>query len=120
MDFVQLTYNIDNRKAEQRLLAVAQERGIAVIANRPFAGGNLVDRLKQRNASLPDWARDIDCRNWPQFLLKFIVSHPAVTCAIPATSKVTHMKENMGALQGRLPDFKMREEMVRYVDSLKL
>ena len=116
LDFVQFTYNILDREAERRLLPLAAERGLAVIINRPFRRGELF-RLVERHA-LPEWAGEIDCANWAQFLLKFIVSHPAVTCAIPATSRVDHMQENMGALHGRLPDPQMRERMIRAVESL--
>ena len=108
-DFVQLTYNIVDREAEQRLLPLAAERGIAVIANRPFRRAALFDLV--RNRPLPRWAREIDCENWAQFFLKFIVSHPAITCAIPATSQVPHMRENMGACYGVLPDEQMRARM---------
>ncbi len=116
LDFVQFTYNLDDRAAEQRLLPLAQERGMAVIVNRPFDGGGLFRRV--RDQPLPPWAAEIDCANWAQFLLKFVVSHPAVTCAIPATSKVEHMRENMGAGVGRLPDAQMRTQMVKYFDGL--
>jgi diketogulonate reductase-like aldo/keto reductase len=87
-----------------------------VIANRPFRCKQLFSLFEQR--PLPEWAGEIDCANWAQFLLKFVVSHPAVTCAIPATSRVDHMRENMGALYGRLPDDALRERMIRYVQSL--
>lgn len=116
LDFVQLTYNVADREAERRLLPLAAERGIAVIANRPFQGGALFDRVRDR--PLPAWAAEIDCANWAQFFLKFIVSHPAVTCAIPATSKVAHMQENMGANIGRLPDTGMRARMAAHFDAL--
>jgi diketogulonate reductase-like aldo/keto reductase len=117
LDFVQLTYNMADREVEKRLLPLAAERDIAVIANRPFRGGSLVDQV-QSGHSLPKWASEIGCENWPQFLLKFIVSHPAVTCAIPATTKVEHMRENMGAARGDLPDAKTRKRMINYVASL--
>ncbi|SHF14600.1 Tat (twin-arginine translocation) pathway signal sequence [Modicisalibacter ilicicola DSM 19980] len=116
IDFVQLTYNILDREAEARLLPLAAERGIAVIANRPFRQKRLIRRFQGQ--PLPGWTGEIDCANWPQFLLKFIVSRPEVTCTIPATSQVEHMHENMGALYGRLPDPAMRERMVRYVEGL--
>jgi diketogulonate reductase-like aldo/keto reductase len=116
LDFVQFTYNILDREAERRLLPLAAERRLAVIVNRPFRQGALIDAVKRHK--LPPWASEIDCANWAQFLLKFIVSHPAVTCAIPATSRVDHMHENMGALHGRLPDQAMRRRMIRYVESL--
>jgi len=110
LDFVQFTYNVADREAERRLLPLAAERGIAVIANRPFQGGALFGRVRGR--PLPGWAAEIDCANWAQLLLKFVVSHPAVTCAIPATSRVGHMLENMGAGFGRLPDAALRRRIV--------
>ncbi len=116
LDFVQVTYNVRDRELEQRLLPLAQERGIAVIINRPFREGALI-REGARHP-LPAWAGEIDCANWAQFLLKFIVSHPAVTCAIPATSNPAHVIENMGAAYGRLPDGAMRRRMIAYVGSL--
>ena len=109
LDFVQFTYNVLDREAERRLFPLARERGLAVIINRPFRGGSLFDRV--RNRPLPGWAAEIDCRNWAQVFLKFIVSHPTVTCAIPATSKVEHMRQNMGAVTGRLPDATLRKRM---------
>jgi diketogulonate reductase-like aldo/keto reductase len=116
IDFVQFTYNILDREAEKRLLPLAAERGLAVIVNRPFRRGALFDYFDRQ--PLPEWASEFDCANWAQFFLKFIVSHPAVTCAIPATTRVDHMRENMGAALGRLPDPKMREHMIRYVEAL--
>lgn len=116
IDFVQLTYNLLDREAESRLLPLAAERRLAVIANRPFRRGELFALFARK--PLPEWAREFDCANWAQFFLKFIVSHPAVTCAIPATTRVDHMHENMGAAQGRLPDPDTRKRMVRYVEGL--
>ena len=116
LDFVQFTYNLLDREAEDYLLPLAADRGIAVIINRPFQRGGLFK--KYGRYKLPKWAADIDCTNWAQFFLKFVVSHPAVTCAIPATSRVDHMQQNMGAAYGRLPDLAMRKEMVKYVASL--
>jgi diketogulonate reductase-like aldo/keto reductase len=116
IDFVQFTYNILDREAEDRLLPLAADRGLAVIINRPFRGGGLFDLFARH--PLPAWAGEIDCANWAQFFLKFIVSHPAVTCAIPATSRVDHMQQNMGALHALLPDQPMRARMVQYVESL--
>ena len=115
-DFVQFTYNFADRDVERRLLPLAAERGVAVIANRPFDGGDLFARVAGR--PLPVWAREFDCETWAAFFLKFVVSHPAVTCAIPATSQATHMVENMGALYGRLPDAAARERMIRYFEAL--
>lgn len=116
VDFVQFTYNILDREAERRLLPLAAERGLGVIINRPFRRGALFDLFDPH--PLPAWASEIGCTNWARFFLKFIVSHPAVTCAIPATSRVDHMLENMGAAYGRLPDPDMRERMVHYVENL--
>ena len=115
-DFVQFTYSLHDREVEKRLLPLAAERKIAVIANRPFDGGDMFNRVKDK--PLPGWAPAIDCENWAQYFLKFIVSHPAVTCAIPATSKASHAAENMGALYGRLPDTEMRNRMARHFDSI--
>lgn len=116
LDFVQLTYNMADREADKRLLPLARERGIAVIANRPFQGGRLFDRVRSR--PLPDWAGEIGAKTWAAFFLKFIVSHPAMTCAIPATTQVAHMRENMGALYGRLPDDAQRQRMIDVVEGL--
>jgi diketogulonate reductase-like aldo/keto reductase len=116
IDFVQLTYNPLDREAEQRLLPLARERGIAVLANRPFREGALLRQL-QRHA-LPAWAGEVDCTNWAQLVLKFIVSHPAVTCAIPATSQVAHVRENMGAALGRLPDAALRQRIAQHIAKL--
>lgn len=113
LDFVQFTYNLLDREAEQTLLPLAADRGIAVIINRPFQRGGLFDHIGDRR--LPDWAGEIDCDNWAQFFLKFVVSHPAVSCAIPATSRVDHLIQNMGAAYGRLPGEAMRREMAAYV-----
>jgi len=116
LDFVQFTYNMLDREAEQTLLPLAQDLGIAVIINRPFQRGGLFDRF-QRYA-LPPWANEIDCVSWAQFFLKFIISHPAVTCAIPATSQIAHLRENIAAGYGRLPDAAMRDRMLAYIKSL--
>ncbi len=115
-DFVQFTYNVVDRDVEQRLLPLAAERGIAVIINRPFQRGALFKYVHGK--ALPDWARAIDCASWAQFFLKFIVSHPAVTCAIPATTRVDHVVENMGAASGRLPDADQRRRMADAVQTL--
>lgn len=112
-DFAQFTYNLHDRRVEQRLLPLAADRGIAVVINRPFDGGYLFSDVGDRR--VPEFAREIDCENWAQFFLKFVVSHPAVTCAIPATSKIAHIAQNMGALYGRLPDADMRKLMAKHV-----
>ncbi|MGH7517691.1 MAG: aldo/keto reductase [Gemmatimonadales bacterium] len=106
VDFIQINYSVGEREAERRLLPLARERGVAVIANRPFAGGDLFRRL--RSKPLPAYAAEIGCESWAQLLLKFIVSHPAITCAIPGTSKVEHLRDNMRAGEGRLPDEVLR------------
>jgi len=115
-DFVQFTYSLYDRDAEKRLLPLAAERKIAVVVNRPFDGGAMFDTVKGK--PLPAWAREIDCANWAQYFLKFVVAHPAVTVAIPATSKLEHMAENMGALYGRLPDTELRGRMARHYATL--
>ena len=116
LDFVQFTYNIDNRTVEESLLPLAADRGMATLINRPFQRGSLFRRVKEKN--LPEWAKEFDCQSWGQFFLKFVVSHPAVTCAIPATSKVHHMKDNMAANFGKMPSPSMRKRMLQYFDSL--
>lgn len=116
LDFVQLSYNIVNRAAEERLLPLAADRGIATVINRPYQRGSLFRRVKGK--PLPDWAGEIDCATWGQFFLKFIVGHPAVTCVIPATSKVKHIVDNMTGGKGRAPDAAMRKRMVSYMESL--
>ncbi|ACL72152.1 aldo/keto reductase [Thioalkalivibrio sulfidiphilus HL-EbGr7] len=110
LDFVQFTYNMLDREAEDRLLPLARERGIAVIINRPFQRGGLFRRVEGR--PLPGWGAEIGCETWAQAFLKFIVSHPAVTCAIPATTRVEHMMQNMGAAYGALPDEALRRRML--------
>ena len=115
LDFVQINYSLMERDAEQRILPLAQERGIAVIVNRPFGGGDIFDRV--RSKPLPDWAAEFDCRSWAQFFLKWIVAHPAVTCAIPATDKPRHLEDDMLGGTGRLPDAKMRQRMIELVSS---
>ena len=111
LDFVQINYSIVEREAEQLILPLAAERGIAVIANRPLAGGAALGGLRTR--PLPRWAPDLGCTNWPQLMLKFVISHPAVTCAIPATSNLEHLRDNLAAGRDPLPDPDMREEIVR-------
>ena len=115
-DFVQLSYSIGNRDVEARLLPLAMERGIAVIANRPFQRGRLFGEV--RGKALPPWAADLMIDSWGQFFLKYVVSHPAITCAIPATAKPKHMLDNMGALRGVLPDAAMRRGMEQYLAGL--
>lgn len=116
LDFVQFSYNILDREAEDRLLPLAQERGIAVIVNRPFRQGALTRQLE--GEALPAWAGEIGAAIWAQFILKFILSHPAVTVAIPATTRVDHVRENLAAATGALPDAAMRERMAAYIRDL--
>ena len=115
-DFVQLNYSMAEREAESRLLPACAEAGIAVIANRPFSMGALFPRVKGK--ALPGWAAEFDCASWAQFFLKYLLSHPAVTCAIPGTRRVAHLKDNLQAGLGRLPDAKTRSRMVEYLDRL--
>ena len=116
IDFVQATYNILDRDVEQRILPIAKEHGIAFIANRPFQRGDLIDWVKQY--PLPGFAKELGCDSWAALLLKFIISHSAVTCAIPATSRIDHLYENMSAMKGVVPEQKMRDELIRYVTAL--
>jgi len=118
IDFVQLNYNIAVRDAEQRLLPAAADRGVATLINEPFEKGSLFRRTRGR--PLPDWAAALGCKSWAQYFLKFILGHPAVTCAIPATSDPAHAADNVRAGRGTLPDASERERMVRYFASLQL
>jgi diketogulonate reductase-like aldo/keto reductase len=116
IDFVQVTYNIQSRQVEQRILPLAADRGIAVICNRPFEKGALLREVGAH--PLPGMAADIGARTWAQFILKFIVSNPAVTCAIPATSKVAHAQENLQGGSGVMPDTAFRARMAETVAAL--
>jgi diketogulonate reductase-like aldo/keto reductase len=116
VDFVQINYSLMEREAEERILPLAKERGVAVIVNRPFGRGDLFGRVREK--PLPDWAAEIDCKSWAQFFLKWIVAHPAVTCVIPATSKPHHMEDNIQAGLGRMPDEKMRRRMVEAMSAI--
>ena len=106
IDFIQFTYNLADREAEARLLPMAAERGIAVIVNRPFDGGNLFGA--KTGKPLPGWGAELGCATWAEAFLKFVVSQPAVTCAIPATAKLAHLRENMRAMAGAMPDAALR------------
>jgi len=116
LDFAQFNYNVVSTAAEERLLPVCAEYRTAVIVNRPFEEGELFRRVKGRE--LPKWAQEFDCNSWAQFFLKFILSHPAVTCAIPATRNPDYLVDNMGAALGRLPDAVMRRRMVQHMHGL--
>ncbi|MNQ29527.1 General stress protein 69 [compost metagenome] len=110
LDFLQINYALDDREAEQRILPLAQERGVAVLINRPFGGGNLLRNLLQQPA--PQWAGEYDCTSWPQLLLKFCLSHPAVTCVIPGTGNPRHMLDNLQAGRGKEADQALRERLI--------
>jgi aryl-alcohol dehydrogenase-like predicted oxidoreductase len=116
LDFVQINYSLLEREAEEQILPLAQDRGVAVIVNRPFGGGDLFTRVRQK--PLPEWAAEFDCHSWAQFLLKWIIAHPAVTCAIPATSNARHLEDNVQSGIGRLPDADLRRRMVDAVAKL--
>lgn len=116
LDFVQVHYSILERGVEERILPAAADRGTAVLVNMPFEKARLFEVVREQ--PLPDFAREIGCENWAQFFLKYVISHPAVTCAIPATRNPDHVAENMGALSGPLPDQAMRTRMVQHMESL--
>jgi diketogulonate reductase-like aldo/keto reductase len=112
-DFVQINYAIDDRGAERSLLKTAQDRGVAVLVNRPFGGGSLMRTLAKR--PLPGWAKEIGCTSWAQILLKFVLANPAITCAIPGTSKPEHMRDNIQAGTGEYPDAGLLKKMIAEV-----
>lgn len=116
LDFVQVDYAIDNRGAAERILPLAQDRGMAVLINLPFGRTRVFQNV--RTLPLPEWAREIDVASWPQLFLKYIVSHPAVTCVIPGMAKPEYVVDNLGAARGRLPDAAMRKRIEQYFDSL--
>jgi len=116
LDFVQVSYNVLDREVENRILPLARERGIAVIVNRPFREGDLVRTIMRK--PLPPFASDVGATSWAQLILKFIISNPAVTCAIPATTRVDHVQENLGAARDPLPDAAWRAKLVAHVAKL--
>ncbi|MEQ8193444.1 MAG: aldo/keto reductase [Rhodospirillales bacterium] len=116
VDFVQMAYSIGVRDAEERLLPTAAEKGVAVLVNRPFEGGDLFGAT--RGKPLPAWAKEIDCASWGQFFLKYILAHPAVTCVIPGTGKPAHMRDNLAAGRGRLPDAAQKAKMAALIKDL--
>jgi aryl-alcohol dehydrogenase-like predicted oxidoreductase len=116
LDFIQVEYAVGNRAADQRLLPLAADRGMAVLVNLPFGRGAQFRAVGDR--PLPDWAAEIDCRSWAQVFLKYVVSHPAVTCAIPGSTQVAHVTDNLGAARGRLPDAPMRQRIAAYFDAI--
>jgi diketogulonate reductase-like aldo/keto reductase len=115
-DFLQINYSLMEAEAEERVLPLAQERGVAVIANRPFGSGDLFEKV--RSKPLPDWAAEFDCRSWAQFFLKWITANQTITCAIPATDKPRHMEDNMQGGIGQVPDAKLRRRMIELAKSL--
>jgi aryl-alcohol dehydrogenase-like predicted oxidoreductase len=116
LDFIQVNYSMSDRAAAVRVLPLAQDRGIAVLVNRPFGNGRLFDAVRGRD--LPDWAADIGAQSWGQIFLKYIISHPSATVPIPGTTKPHHASDNMGAMVGPLPDAHLRLEMEHYMDAL--
>jgi aryl-alcohol dehydrogenase-like predicted oxidoreductase len=116
LDFIQVDYALDNRETGQRILPLAADRGIAVMINLPFGRGRLFKAVQGK--VLPDWAKEFDCQSWAQFFLKYIVSHPAVTCAIPGMAQAKYVVDNLGAARGRLPDAAMRTRMEQFIDKL--
>ncbi|MGI9258235.1 MAG: aldo/keto reductase [Gammaproteobacteria bacterium] len=116
LDFIQVDYAMDSRRADARLLPLAADNGIAILANLPFGRGRLFAEIDDE--PLPDWAADIDCDSWAQVFLKFVVSNPSVTCVIPGTTDADHVVDNLGAARGRLPDAAMRRMMEQYIDEL--
>jgi aryl-alcohol dehydrogenase-like predicted oxidoreductase len=116
LDFVQVDYALDNRDAAKRILPLAADRGMAVMINLPFGRGRLFSAVQ--NKKLPDWASEFDCISWAQFFLKYIVSHPAVTCAVPGMAKAEYVIDNAGAARGRLPDAAMRRRMENFIDGV--
>ena len=115
-DFVQFNYSMAEREAETRLLPACADSGTAVLVNRPYSQGSLFPKVK--GVALPKWAADFDCASWGQFFLKYLLAHPAVTCVIPGTRRTAHLRDNLGAGLGRLPDPAMRRRMVEYLDRL--
>jgi len=116
VDFVQVNYSLAEPEADRRLLAAAADSRTAVIVNRPFAEGSMFRRI--RDKALPEWAREVGCASWAQYFLKWILAHPAVTCAIPGTRNPKHVADNLGAARGPLPDKATRRRMASYFDSL--
>jgi len=116
IDIIQVNYSLDRRAVEDRILPVAADHGLAVWVNLPYGRGRLFDAVGDR--PLPDWAVEFDCESWGQFFLKYILGHPAVSCVIPGTARVRYVADNLGAAQGRLPDERQRQRMVRFIESL--
>ena len=116
LDFIQVDYALDNRNADERIIPLAADRGMAVMINLPFGRGRLFNAVQ--NKKLPDWVSEFDCATWAQFFLKYLVSHPAVTCAVPGMAKAEYVVDNLGAARGRLPDAAMRRRMEKFIDGV--
>jgi len=116
LDFIQVDYALDNRNAGERILPLAADRAMAVMINLPFGRGRLFNAVQGKK--LPAWASEFDCKTWAQFFLKYIVSHPAVTCAVPGMAKAEYVVDNLGAARGRLPDAAMRKRMEQFIDGV--
>jgi aryl-alcohol dehydrogenase-like predicted oxidoreductase len=116
IDFIQVNYSLASRTSAETILPLARDRGMAVLVNVPFGRGRLFGRVGDR--SLPDWASEADINSWGQFFLKYVLSHPAVTCVIPGTAKMSYLTDNMGAAQGKMPDRGMRQRMEKFFDDL--
>jgi len=116
LDFIQVDYALDNRDAGERIIPLAADRGMAVMINLPFGRGRLFNAVQGKK--LPDWAGEFDCRSWAQFFLKYIVSHPAITCAVPGMAQAKYVVDNLGAARGRLPDAGTRRKMEQFIDTV--
>jgi diketogulonate reductase-like aldo/keto reductase len=116
LDFIQVDYALDNRDAGDKIIPLAGDRGIAVMINLPFGRGRLFNAVQGKK--LPDWANEFDCTSWAQFFLKYIVAHPAITCAVPGMARPEYVIDNLGAARGRLPDAAMRRRMEQFIDNV--
>jgi aryl-alcohol dehydrogenase-like predicted oxidoreductase len=116
LDFIQVDYALDNRDAGDRIIPLAADRGMAVMINLPFGRGRLFNAVQGKK--LPEWASEFDCASWAQFFLKYIVSYPAITCAVPGMAKAEYVTDNVGAGRGRLPDAAMRRRMEQFIDAI--
>lgn len=116
LDCIQVDYALDNRGSAERILPLARERGMAVMVNLPFGRGRLFAATRER--PLPDWAKEIDATSWAQIFLKYILSHPAVTCVVPGMARARYVDDNMGAARGRMPDAALRRRMEQFIDAL--
>jgi aryl-alcohol dehydrogenase-like predicted oxidoreductase len=116
LDFIQVDYALDNRDAGERIIPLAGDRGMAVMINLPFGRGRLFNAVQGKK--LPEWVSEFDCQTWAQFFLKYIVSHPAITCAVPGMAQAKYVVDNLGAARGRLPDAAGRRKMEQFIDNI--